>query len=104
MRSSRQTELSERYPIHVVCAWIGNSPVVAADHYLQVRDEYFSDAVQDESGAVRSGAESSEAGGKPEGEDSVFAVLSGTEHPDMACRTGPGGFEPPQTDPESPNR
>lgn len=25
LRSSRQTELAETYPMHVVCAWIGNS-------------------------------------------------------------------------------
>src|SRR5262249_23094079 len=40
LRSSRQTELvNEGHPIHAVCAWIGNSVKIAADHYLQVRDE-----------------------------------------------------------------
>jgi integrase len=41
MRSSRQTELTEEYPTHVVCAWLGNSPAVAQAHYLQVRDQHF---------------------------------------------------------------
>src|SRR5262249_14670123 len=42
LRSSRQTELvNEGHPIHAVCAWIGNSVKIAADHYLQVRDEDF---------------------------------------------------------------
>ncbi|NOS99424.1 MAG: site-specific integrase [Phycisphaerales bacterium] len=41
MRSSRETELAERWPLHVVCAWIGNSQAVAAKHYLQVTDEHF---------------------------------------------------------------
>jgi len=45
-RSSRETELSENFPIHVVCAWLGNSPKVAAAHYLQVTDEHFSKAAQ----------------------------------------------------------
>src|SRR5690606_29543204 len=29
LRSSRQTELAERYPMHVVCAWMGNTQAVA---------------------------------------------------------------------------
>lgn len=41
MRSTRETELAETYPLHVVCAWIGNSQPVAARHYLQVTDEHF---------------------------------------------------------------
>jgi len=41
LRSTRETELSNSYPLHVVCAWIGNSELVARDHYLQVTDEYF---------------------------------------------------------------
>lgn len=31
----------EKYPLHVVCAWMGNSQPVAAKHYLQVTDEHF---------------------------------------------------------------
>lgn len=46
LRSTRQTELEETYPSHVVCAWIGNSHAVAAKHYLQVTDEHFEKAVQ----------------------------------------------------------
>ena len=46
LRSTRETELAERFPMHVVCAWIGNTQAVAAKHYLQVRDEDFDRAVQ----------------------------------------------------------
>ena len=46
LRSTRETELAEEYPMHVVCAWIGNSQPVAAKHYLQVTDEHFAKAVQ----------------------------------------------------------
>lgn len=42
MRATRQTELAESYPMHVVTAWIGNSAAVAAERYLQVTDEHFS--------------------------------------------------------------
>ncbi len=34
LRASRQTELAEAYPLHVVCEWIGNSRLVASKHYL----------------------------------------------------------------------
>lgn len=46
LRSSRQTELSESFPAHVVCAWLGNSEVIARDHYLQVTEEHFAKAAQ----------------------------------------------------------
>jgi integrase len=49
LRSTRETELAESHPMHVVCSWIGNSQAVAAKHYLQVRDEDFDRA--SESGA-----------------------------------------------------
>lgn len=45
LRSSRETELMEDFPIHVVCAWMGNTPRVAAKHYLQVTPEHFRRAV-----------------------------------------------------------
>jgi integrase len=41
LRSSRETELTQKFPLHVVCAWMGNSQLVAAKHYLQVTDEHF---------------------------------------------------------------
>jgi len=41
MRSTRQTELTEIFPEHVVCAWMGNSEKVAKGHYLQVTAEHF---------------------------------------------------------------
>jgi integrase len=44
MRSSRETELAETFPLHVVCDWIGNTPEVAKAHYLQMLDQYFTTA------------------------------------------------------------
>jgi len=46
LRATRQTELCEHWPEHVVCAWIGNSQQVARKHYLQVTDEHFERAAQ----------------------------------------------------------
>jgi hypothetical protein len=34
LRSTRQTELTELFPAHIVCSWIGNSERVAKGHYL----------------------------------------------------------------------
>ena len=44
MRASRETELTERFPVHVVTAWLGNTPEIARKHYLQVTDEHFRQA------------------------------------------------------------
>ncbi len=44
MRASRETELTERFPVHVVTAWLGNTPEIARRHYLQVTDEHFRQA------------------------------------------------------------
>ncbi|MDA1166076.1 MAG: tyrosine-type recombinase/integrase [Planctomycetota bacterium] len=43
-RSTRETELVERFPIHVVTSWLGNSPRIAMKHYLQTTDAHFDDA------------------------------------------------------------
>ena len=44
LRSTRETELAESFPMHVVGEWIGNSQPVAMKHYLQVTDEHFARA------------------------------------------------------------
>jgi integrase len=48
LRSTRETELTETFPLHVVTAWIGNSQLVARKHYLQVTDAHFARAAQNE--------------------------------------------------------
>ena len=46
LRGSRQTELTETFPSHVVTAWLGNSERIAEKHYLQVLDSHFAKSVQ----------------------------------------------------------
>ncbi len=41
LRASRQSELAGAFPLADVCQWLGNSPTVAASHYLQALDENF---------------------------------------------------------------
>lgn len=44
LRSTRETELMEVYPSHVVVSWIGHSEAVARKHYLQTTDLHFEKA------------------------------------------------------------
>jgi integrase len=46
LRSSRETELAETYPLHVVTYWIGNTARIAERHYLQVPDAMYEQAAQ----------------------------------------------------------
>lgn len=41
LRSTRETELAEVFPLHVACAWIGNTKRIAAKHYLQVTETQY---------------------------------------------------------------
>lgn len=41
LRASRETELAATFPLHVVTAWLGNSPRVAVQHYLSVTEPDF---------------------------------------------------------------
>lgn len=45
LRSTRETELLKDFPIHVVCAWIGNTERIARRHYLQTTEADFDKAV-----------------------------------------------------------
>ena len=47
LRSTRRTELQERFPDHVVNGWLGHSGAVAAKHYLQTTDEHWERAIVD---------------------------------------------------------
>jgi hypothetical protein len=55
LRAFRQTELAAEYPLHVVCASLGNSALIAQKHYLQVTDAEFQRGAQipAQSGAER---------------------------------------------------
>ena len=46
LRSSRETELMQKHPAHVVLAWIGHTAKVARSHYLQTTDSDFDLAAQ----------------------------------------------------------
>ncbi len=56
LRASRETELAAVYPLHVVCAWIGNSTLIAQKHYLQVTEEVFRRGAESSAATVRTGS------------------------------------------------
>ena len=44
MRASCQTDLERHHGLHAAAAWLGNSPSVAAEHYLSVHPDAFAAA------------------------------------------------------------
>ena len=48
LRSTRQTELAASFPLHKVCAWLGNKAAIAQEHYLQITDDDFNQAASAE--------------------------------------------------------
>ena len=97
LRASRQTELEEEFPTHVVCAWLGNSEAVARAHYLQVRDTHFDrangrgDAAQNPAQKASEQAGNSRGGSGAETRNArdfrTFPTCSDTEHDPNGIRT-----------------
>lgn len=46
LRSSCATDLQREHPMYVACSWLGHSPEIAAEHYLQVTESDYQKAVQ----------------------------------------------------------
>lgn len=63
LRASCETDLCKDHPIHVACAWIGNTVAVAAKHYAMVTDADFERAAKGVAKAPPQRAET-EANGK----------------------------------------
>lgn len=96
MRASRETELAKEYPIHVVTAWLGNTPRIALKHYLQVTDADFERAAEPLAGGAESGARSAQknaaqqahaASGRESQESSATTVQCATFA--TSCETQP---------------
>ena len=52
LRSSRETELLESFPVHVVAMWMGHDAKVSLKHYAQTTQDHFDRAT----GGAKSGA------------------------------------------------
>ena len=86
LRSTRETELAEQWPEHVVCAWIGNSRVVARKHYLQLTEEHFEQAAQNPAQCAQNPAQYPAATG---GRVQDVTPQECLENADFQCSTGP---------------
>ena len=49
--------LADKYPEHVLTKWLGNTPKIAKEHYLQVTDEHWMRAVLEDTSHVQGGTE-----------------------------------------------
>jgi integrase len=127
LRSTRQTELARDYPMHVVCSWLGNTVPVANEHYLQVTDADYRQAITartDESlGIADSGIALQaldgrhKAGGPKSGPalvgtegqrqhraGSPSAAIREKSGPDAGCRSSASRSEQGNEDQSSPSR
>lgn len=103
LRSSRETELAEDYPIHVVAAWMGHSVEIATKHYTQITDEHFRRAcvaspnatqnpTQHPAANVGTGSQSHQADGQEPAELQHFAARREAVR---SAQADGEGFEPP---------
>ena len=88
LRASRETELSEEFPLHVVCAWIGNSPDTARKHYLQVTEDHFRQAAENKGGVLQSqmGATVGDTSGENGCNQWVTPMSANSRHEDKKSR------------------
>jgi integrase len=52
LRSSRETELLETFPLHVVAAWMGHDAKVSLKHYAQTTEDHFDRAASGAKGGA----------------------------------------------------
>ena len=94
LRATRQTELAGTFPMHVVCGWIGNTAVVAAEHYLTTTDADFDRAVA--GGGLCAPTVAADPGGT--GQSTGNAPGNATGHPSAFGGTGrPGATGTPDS-------
>lgn len=102
LRSSRETELLEEFPVHVVALWMGHDAKVSLKHYAQTTDEHFERAAGGaESGspgaqnvaqpvAVGNGDESHDIGVNGDGVASCATPCESPRHNEHAYSGGGG--------------
>ena len=81
LRASCETELMQRHPIHVVTAWLGNTPKIALGHYLQTLEMDFEKAVR---GGAESGALAAQNTAQTEADGMKQKRTNPTDYPDIS--------------------
>jgi integrase len=99
LRSSRQTELAERFPSHVVCDWLGNSEDIARKHYFQTTDDHFARAATEATKAKQnpkqSAAVTTRGDSRPTSANAANAGKSDSPRYYAQRKAVGEGFEPP---------
>lgn len=105
-RPCRQNELVVNFPLHTVCAWIGNTKAIAAGHDLQVTDADWTRTTASGEAAANPAThtrQSDPTASKPETQNPHNpAELVGVSVPCDAVETGPMGRAGLEHPPESP--
>lgn len=96
LRSTRRTELQERFPSHVVNTWLGHSEKVAERHYLQVTDEHWGRAVDSGSptGSPITARQAPSGDGTDTKKPRQNQGFDGPGWPEDSCAVPPQGLEP----------
>src|SRR5262245_5525530 len=90
LRSSRETELLESFPVHVVALWMGHDAKVSLKHYAQTTEEHFDRAA----GGAKSGAQEAQKQAQHTAAGHGSKSHNGTVNPDVEggsaipCETG----------------
>lgn len=97
MRASCATDWVERFPTHVVAGWLGHSPMIAAQHYLQVRDAHFDLAAGVEVGDHKGDAQSGAHGARNASQHpSAYVRVGSPDDADEACFVGVARADAPE--------
>lgn len=90
LRASRQTELAVTFPLATACAWMGNSKLIAAGHYLQITDSDWERALAVPTGPkpVHIPAQQVSASGHMEARNPAPDPGNEAENADMAIPSG----------------
>ncbi len=95
LRSSRETELVERFPLHVVCSWLGNSPRVAGRHYLQTTEAHFHEAASETAqNPAQKSSNVTRSDGNEEKRIAIGAMKNPINKPISSDPMGVAGLEP----------
>ena len=100
LRSSRQTELENTFPTHVVCKWLGNSPQIAHRHYLKVTDSHFDQAIGGAPGGANGAEVVQNKSGHGETKPDTETPESGEKHGGNIVPPTKNGV--PEINPETP--
>lgn len=90
LRASAQTDLASRFPIHVVCEWLGNTEAIAQEHYLKVTDADFDAALKPFEKAARPASESTRIEAHQDAANEETPCFQGVRSQSVAG----AGFEP----------